>query len=56
VEVDHPRAKIQENKSAKLSFTKEKVWDAVACVSWGKWRCVYAPTKPSCTNTISSGY
>ena len=46
VEVDRPGAKTQENKSGKAYFTKEKVGDAVECESCGKWRCVYAPTKP----------
>lgn len=46
VEVDRPGAKTQENKSGKAYFTKEKVGDAVECVSCGKWRWVYAPTKP----------
>ena len=48
VEVDRPGTKTQENKSAKAYFKKEKVRDAVECVSCGKWRCVlYAPAKPS---------
>lgn len=46
VEVDRPVAKTQENKSGKAYFTKEKVGDTVECESCGKWRCVYAPTKP----------
>ena len=51
VEVDRPGAKTQENKSGKAYFTKEKVRDAVECVSCGKWRCVYAPTKPPRAST-----
>ena len=51
VEVDRPVAKTQENKSGKAYFTKEKVRYAVECVSCGKWRCVYAPTKPPRAST-----
>lgn len=51
VEVHRPGAANQENKTAKPYFTKEKVRDAVECVSCGKWRCVYSPTKPSRTTT-----
>ena len=46
IEVDHPGAKTQENKSVKACFTKE-VCDTVEYVSCGKWRCLCAPTKQS---------
>ena len=46
IEVDHPGAKTQENKSVKACFTKE-VCDTVEYVSCGNWRCLYAPTKQS---------
>ena len=47
IEVDRPGAKTQENKkksTIEAYFTKEKMHDAVECVSCGKWRCVCAPT------------
>ena len=46
-EIDRPSAKSNVDDKSKHLMKKERVRDAIECVAYKKWRCIFAATKPT---------